>query len=167
MMTLFQLEIPRRGNVCARGNEPLTPGMEYFSVLVEDPELGLKRVDYCPACWSVAKNEVKARSQWKAKVLFKKEEAPIHLNRDERIMYLFKESMKADTPESHAETFVLALFLARRRLMYLRQEVKQDDGTIVQIYEDAATEEMYTIRKVDLSQLQISTIQLEVAKKLK
>jgi len=167
MKTLFQLEIPRRGNVCVKGNEALIPGMEYFSVLVEDPELGLKRLDYCPTCWAIAKNEVKARSQWKAKVLSKKEEAPIHLNRDERILYLFKESTKEDTPEAHIETFVLALFLARRRLMYLRQEVKQDDGTIIQLYEEAATEEMYTIRKVDLSQVQISTIQLEVAKKLK
>lgn len=166
MKSVFQLEIPRRGSVCAHANEPLTPGMEYFSVLVEDVELGLKRLDYCPACWEKIKDEVKAHSQWKAKVLSKKDETPIHLNRDERIMYLLQESMKLDTPEAHAETFVLALFLARRRLLYLRQEVKEGDH-ILQIYEEAATEEMLTIRKIELSQLQTDKIQLEVAKKLK
>lgn len=166
MKPVFQLEIPKRGNQCAQGNEPLTPGMDYYSVLVDDEELGLKRLDYCPACWEKIKNEVKARSQWKAKVVAKKEEAPIHLNRDEKIMYLLKESMKLDTPEAHAETFVLALFLARRRILYLRQEVKEDDS-IMQIYEEAATEDMLTIRKIQLSQLQTDKIQLDVAKKLK
>ncbi len=166
MKAVFQLEIPRRGNQCAHGNEPMTPGMEYFSVLVEDAELGLKRLDYCPTCWQKIKDEIKPRSQWKAKVVAKKDETPIHLNRDERILYLLKESMKLDTPEAHAETFVLALFLARRRLLYLRQEVKEE-GQIMQIYEEAATEEMLTIRKMELSQLQTDKIQLEVAKKLK
>lgn len=166
----FQLDIPKRAQACAKGGEQLTPGMDYYSILVEDDALGLVRHDYCTACWEKgAKAEAlaNARSQWKSKVVFRKEDdAQMHLNRDEKILYLLREAMKEQTDEAMAETFVLALYLARRRLLYLRQEL-EEEGHTVQLYEVAATEEMLAIKKIALSHLQIEKIQQDVAKKLK
>lgn len=167
MKSLFQVELPRRAPVCAKGNEPLLPQMDYYSTLIKDEEKGFVRQDFCPACWEmfVKQEAVKqGHSYWKSKVLPKKPLVITAQNRDERVFELLKESLASE--ELAAECFVLALYLARRRLIALRQEIKQEDG-IALLYEVYDTEEMLCIKKQNLSSLQIETIQQSIAKKIK
>ncbi len=169
MRSLFQIEIPKRAHVCAKGNEALLPEMDYFSTLVKDEEKGFLRQDFCVSCWEMFMKEEsihQGRSHWKSKVFPKKEIRITAENRDERVLELLKETLAKSSEEDAAESFVLALYLARRRLIALRQEVKQEDGTAM-LYEIYDTEEMLCIKKQQLSSLEIEKIQQSIAKKLK
>ena len=170
MRNYLQIEIPKRAKVCTKDNAPLAPETPYYSVLCEDEHSGLVRQDYCEHCWQLfARQETisLARSHWKSKVPSKKEEIQLPKHRDERAMVLLKHALQRSDEDSCAEAFVLALFLAHKRILFLRQEIRQDDGQIACLYEVAETEEMIWVKKINLSQLQTEQIQSELAKKFK
>jgi hypothetical protein len=169
MKSPFQLEIPRRSPQCALGLEPLTVGMEYYSVLFLE-EKGYRRQDFCLACWEAKAREESlksSKSYWKSKVYDKKEVTQPPLNKDERAFELFMESLKKEDEEARIETFILALYLARRKILYLRQDLTDQAGRRLQLYEVAKTEEMLTVLRVELSTIQMEKVQLELAKKFK
>ena len=165
---MFQIEIPKRATSCIKGGELLAQGMEYYSTLVRgDGEEDFQRHDYCPACWEKA-NQTMQSSSWKSVVPFKKDGSELPKRRDERALYLLKEVLRDKENENSAlEAFVLSLYLARRRLIFFRQEMKKRDNKTVSIYEVAETEEMLCIPKFEISELPIEKIQLELAKKFK
>lgn len=166
----LQIEIPKRGQMCTQDQGVLAPGSDYYSVLIEDEEKGFVRQDFCPACWErFARQETisHARSHWKSKVPLKKEETLLPRHRDERAMVLLKHALGKNDEESLAEAFVLSLYLARKRILLLRQELRQEDGQLAQLYEVAETEEMIWVKKVNLPTLQTGKVQLELAKKFK
>lgn len=154
-MTTFYQEIPRRAHICTAGEERLEPGMEYFSILNENGQ----RSDFCPSCW---KQEFLngARSYWKSIVPTKAQENPLPKTRDARVLHLLKEAL---AEQSFDEAFVLALYLARKRLLLLRNEIKEE---MMQVYEVAETEEMLCIKKFPLSELDTEKIQLSIAAKI-
>lgn len=165
---LFQIEIPRRAKNCGHGNEILTPGMEYYSVLVAEDDKKYIRFDFCLKCWEgFGKNKFTSnKTSWKAKVPSKKEFQDLSIkSRDEKAFYLLKKALQNGSTE-WAETFVLALYLARRRILYLRKEIVQEDGSILCVYEDPTTEEMFAIQRKSLLGLNIEEIQTKIAEKL-
>lgn len=164
----FQISIPKRASCCAQGQEPLSSGMDYYSILKEGPEEGsYLRYDYCPACWpAVQKQQDKEiRSSWKAHIPSKKELSDLPKQRDARALHLLKEIIARQDSQAEAEAFVLALYLARRRKIVLRQEVALEKGKRASLYEVLETEEMLCIPKLSLSELQIDSVQQELAKK--
>jgi len=157
----YQLEIPRRLAACSKQEEKFTPGMDYYSVLKETEE-GLCRTDFCVHCWEQsAKQECleQALTHWKSKVPPKGKGLFLSQNRDERALQLLKETLGSDLPESQADCFVLALYLARRRLLMMRQQIEQEPGQFYFLYEVAATEEILTVKRMDLLQLSVDEIQ--------
>ncbi len=167
----FQIEIPKRGGHCTLGHEILSPGMEYYSILLSDDNKGYQRFDYCLACWENSAKEKfnqAAKTAWKAKVASKKEVEDLSTKtRDEKAFDLLKEALQNPNEADWAEVFVLALYLARRRILYLRQEIVQDDGSTLCVYEVASTEEMLPIIRKSLLQVNIEEIQLNLAQKLR
>lgn len=166
----FQIEIPKRGDMCAQGKEPLIPGMEIHSVLRESLEdQGLyERQDYCNFCWEqLCSQNTIIGSIWKSKIPFKNEAPNLPKQRDARAMSLLKEALMRNGKDDHAEAFILALYLARRRLMYFRQELVLEDGQAASVFEVADTEEMLCVRKISLSTLHIEKIQRELAIKFR
>lgn len=167
---MFQLEIPKRSTCCIKGGEPLLQGIDYYSALVRnDGEEIYQRQDYCLACWEGFTVSQQVMSSWRSTVPFKKETSELPKRRDERALYLLKELLANEDMSSGAmaQAFVLALYLARRRLIFLRQELKREGKPLLSLYEVAETEEMLCIPKLAISDLQIDTIQLELAKKFK
>ena len=163
----FILEIPKRSSTCYRGKENLVPGEEYFSALIEDDtKPGYLRRDYCKKCWEEAlKEDTKLfKSSWKAKVPANYKPPKIKENYFEKAFRVLRETM--DTPENQGEAFLLALFLARKKKLILRQEIAKDGKTFY-LYENPATEEMLAIRKVDLTEIQQEKIQADMARKFK
>lgn len=164
----FQIEIPRRSFACTKGLEPFKVGADYFSVLVDETE-GLKRYDFCETCWE---NGVKeeflstAKSSWKSKVPEKKTERDLFQNRDEKILHLLKTSCPSGSFEEEMERFVLAIYLARKKILLLRQELAEENG-VIDLYEVAETEEMIAVKKMPWNQIQVNKIQIELAEKLK
>ena len=167
---MFQIEIPKRAPCCIKGGEPLLHGSEYYSVLVLGESEGIfRRQDYCLSCWEQSADlnvSQQMNSSWKSTVPLKKEASELPKRRDDKALYLLKEILaNQESKSTIAEAFVLALYLARRRLIFLRQEMKREGKLPVCIYEVADTEEMLCVTKISLSDLHIEEVQLELAKK--
>lgn len=167
----FQIEIPKRNTICTHCQKLLAPGMEFHSTLRGcSEEGGCIRQDYCLNCWEnlASQNALEAaRSTWKSKVPTKKEASCLPKQRDARAMCLLREALLRNGIDDHGEAFVLTLYLARKRLIYFRQDLLLEDGQKASIYEVAQTEEMLCVRKVASSALQIEKIQRELAAKFK
>lgn len=165
-MTLpFQLQIPKRNPLCALGDEALTAGMAYYSLLSDNGEL---RKDFCTTCWKKFLKSEDGKSAvryWKSKVPLKKIKAFLTQDKDAHVFSHFRKMLETSDSQSEVERFVLSLYLARRRLVALRKEEKQEE-TIFQIYEVLATEELFSIKKVNLLKAEIEAIQLRIAEKL-
>jgi len=170
-MNTKKIEIPRRNGLCAHCQQPLQPGTPYFSVLLDETKEGVyTRLDYKADCWKqegLQQSYQKARSIWKAKVPLKKDLSELPKQRDARALFLLKESLANHAPESYAESFVLSLYLARRRKIAMRQESFFSDGHPASLYEVYETEEMLLVPKLALSNLEVEKIQLAIAAKLK
>lgn len=170
MKSAFQIEIPRRGPYCSQGKELFLPGMDYYSILLEEGEI--RRQDFCSACWeSSARDQFlpKVHTSWKSKVAAGKKEEPLDAqSRDDKILFILNETLKKETlsPDEEVECFVLALYLARRRRLLLRKELQKEGGKF-NLYEVADTEEMLYVRRVELSQIATEKVQAELANKIK
>lgn len=167
MNSLFQLEIPKRSSQCAHQGERLLPGMEIFSLLLEETEKqSLSRRDFCSACWTHVKHvegeQPTARGYWKSKI--EKRKTPEGSSRIERALALLRTLQQA--PElKEAEIFVLCLFLSHARQLALRQEFQKEDQTY-HLYEILRKEEFLTIKVINLSQIQIEELQKSLADQL-
>ena len=102
---------------------------------------------------------------WKATVPFRKEPSELPKQRDARALHLLKENILCNHLEDYSETFVLSLYLARRRRITFRRDMLLPDGKQGALYEVADTEEMLLVPKVLLSDLQVENLQLTLAKK--
>lgn len=167
MNSLFQLEIPKRSLQCAHQGERLLPGMEIYSLLLgEEKSERLARRDFCSACWAQVRplqgEESSARGYWKSKI--EKRKVVENLSRVERALAVLRTLQQA--PElQEAEIFVLCLFLSHARQLALRQEF-QKDGSTYHLYEILRKEEFLTVKVINLSQVQIETLQKSLADQL-
>lgn len=171
LKTPFQIVIPRRGALCTHGGEPFTKGCEYYSVLVDAAEEGVfERRDYCLACAAklLSENAFKGvRSLWKSAIPPQKLPSDLPKQREAQALIFLKEALSGNESGSYEEAFILSLYLARRRRLYQRQEIRLADGKEAILYEVPETEEMLCVRKLPLSELQIDKLQVELAKKFK
>lgn len=165
---LFQIQIPKRSVQCCAKEETFVSGMEYFSLLKENDKNEYERLDYCVSCFQEAllKNEIKNGAKyWKSKVPLKKRAPSSPQNKDVEIFELFKNSIAEVSDESNGISFVLALYLCRKRAILLRKEIIKDNLTF-QIYEIAETEEMVAIKKMNFLYHEVEEIQRQIASKL-
>lgn len=159
MNSLFQLEIPKRKSHCQKGQEPFTPGMEYYSVLA-DGENGIERFDYCTTCWTIPQSQ----TYWQGRLPTKQDTAAIQNNKIQKALHLLKE-MISTKDSNEGEVFILALFLARARKLFLRKEFQE--GTYhYHLYEIAHLDEFLTIKNITLNETEILQIQQSLAVKL-
>jgi hypothetical protein len=167
MNSLFQIEIPRRSAECFKGQEPLTPGTEYYSLLVNDEdEKKWVRRDFCPNCWQTMKEDVSAgQSYWRSRIEEKPEVvAPISTKTGRALQILKDLLSRPDGNE--AEIFVLVLYLAHARQLILRRDFEKE-GIGYQVYEIAKQDEFLTIKKVSLMHLEGDLLQQSLSSKLK
>lgn len=169
-MAIVSINIPMRSRRCCRGQEEFTQGTEYYSLLEEGSEEGFLRKDFCVPCWEKRISEEEetnpSRIYWKSSVPVKKQGPDLSLRRDERALQLLKEIYQNDSEEDLSQAFVLALLLARTRVLQLRQEMIQDDGQVILLYEVADTEEMLCVKKIDHSNIPKQEVQQLLAEKL-
>lgn len=125
------------------------------------------RKDYCLNCWNTDGLSSSARqgSYWKGVVPAKKAASEIPKQRDARALHLLKENLLCNHDEDAAETFILSLYLARRKRLLFRKEMVMHNGQPGTLYEIPETEEMLLTPKLKLSELEIEKLQLLLAKK--
>lgn len=166
----FHLEIPKRSQNCAKGSEPLTPGMECISV-VEEKNDALTRQDFCLACWSqdnLKEAYANAQSYWKSRVPIKKSEpsslSAAHLA--DRALDLMRQVLSQDSETAQIEAFVLSLLLNRQKRIQFRKTLKKEDGAVYSLYEVSHTDEVWAIKQIPISQIEIHKVQTILSDKL-
>jgi len=166
-MSVLPIEIPKRAPCCTKNGEPLLQGCHYYSVLTRGEEEGTYlRQDYCEPCWQ--QMELRHGSSWRSIVPPTKSVSELPKQRDERALYLLKETLRdLDRSGAVAEAFVLALYLARRRRIVLRQEMAREGKLPLSIYEVIETEEMIGVPKMVLAELDVEKVQQELAVKFR
>jgi len=129
--------------------------LDYISVLEEIDDL-LERRDYCTICWDAFTKRVdKVPSQhWRAKVPTKEEKEDASKSQDEKAMDLLKKLVSGDRVEDRHLAFVLALYLERRHQILLRKEMDS-----YYFYEIAMTEEMISVQRIDVMELDLEKLQ--------
>lgn len=159
------VEFPKRAAHCHHGKEILSSGDEYYTLLLDDLEKGYKRLDYCTSCWQkIGPQECK--SYWRAKVPPSQKPGKVKESTYQTALRLLKEVVLDKTEEGEKEAFILALLLARKRRLLLRQELVERGETTF-LYENPQTEEMFTIRRVDIPPHEREMIQEKLSKKFK
>lgn len=168
-MSVLQLEIPARSRKCCVEQEDFSSGSEYYSLLELDDEC-YKRKDFCPDCWKKHNTHPVADKSkkifWKSRVPLKTDASPQTIQRDQYALQLLREFLQSGRKEEEPQAFVLALFLARSKLLRCINEVKEN-GKHVFLYEVAATEEILPVKKVDLSTDQAEEVRKVLAAKCK
>lgn len=167
MNSLFQLEIPKRNIQCAHQGERLLPGMDIYSLILEEGvEQRLARRDFCSSCWTKIRDEhtllPSNRGYWKSKI--EKRKVPEGASRVEKALVLLRFLLQSGESQE-AEIFVLCLFLSHARQLVLRQEFKRE-GETYHLYEILRKDEFVTIKVVNLSLIQIETLQKSLAEQL-
>lgn len=165
MSSLFQIEIPKRNTTCSALGERLLPGMEYYSLLVENDVQQMIRQDFCTSCWPQVVDSdavLKSRGYWKSKIDLKKHE-PVS-SRSDKALNLLKELLQA-APLQEEEIFVLTVFLSHARKLILRQEFEKE-GAKWGIYEIPRQDEFVTIKILPLGSIDTDLIQKILAEKL-
>jgi hypothetical protein len=165
MNSLFSISIPKRQAVCAHQSEKFTPGMDVFSLLTEDESEKIIRHDFCATCWTHIQPEInlqKNRGYWKSTI--EKKTKLSDASRAEQALALLRLLLENPVPHE-AEIFVLCLFLAHARQLVLRKESVKE-GTTYYHYELLKRGEWMTVKMVQLSSVEIETIQRSIADKL-
>lgn len=138
-------EVPRRSRLCYQCSAPFVPGSIYYSLLTD------QRKDFCPNCFQ---NQMKGGIFWKAQI---PEKPKVQTKQAERALDLLREIYQ----EQKETAYILALYLQRQKLIIKRQEHED-----LILFEVVDTEEILTIKKVELPSLDIERIRAEIAKKL-
>jgi len=170
------IQLPRRSDSCQQCQERFARGSDYYSLLSGDELMpakteALSRKDYCLPCWQKSSSEdtgTLTGSYWKSTIPKKNDASGPPLKRDEKALDLLKSAMggnNSDDQLSEIEIFILAIFLAQRRVLIFRNEVEQS-GLKYQVFEIADTEELLALKKIDLSRVDLSSIQKTLALKL-
>ena len=163
MNSLFQIDIPKRSAQCAHQGERLLPGMEIYSLLMEEEGERLARHDFCLECWTqighAQSGHPLARGYWRSKIEKRKGEEGN--SRVARALLLLRSLLQLSDPPQ-AEIFILCLFLSHARQLALRQEIKREESTYY-LYEILRQEEFITVKVIHLSQLQIENVQKSLA----
>jgi len=158
--------IPRRSRNCSRSNKKFEPGDQYLSIISEGEHDGLyHREDILLEIWEENPDQdllKKACSSWKAKIPKGADVPQEPQELLERAYELFFESL--DKHES-LRAFILALFLARKKVFIFRQEMIHHDK-LSYLYEVADTEEVVCLEVMKPTKEQIQEIQDELSREV-
>jgi len=158
--------IPRRSRSCSKSKKKFEPGDEYLSIIFEKEHEGLMhREDISISYWEEHRDDMllqEACSSWRAKI-------PEGLNAPkepeemlERAFELFFEYLDKPDP---MKAFILALFLARKKVMIFRQEMMHQDRQTY-VFEVVETEEMVCVDVMKPTLSQTQEIQDELAREV-
>lgn len=162
-MILPRIDFPKRQAQCSADGHIFLTGEKYHT-LVFYAEKGWQRKDLCVNCWTQLQQEPSPAPQcsWQSSIAEKpkKEEPPKH--KDERALALFKEKSIDLTQESSQEAYVLALYLARKKILLKKQEIDQG-GERFSVYETAGDEAIFAIRQWSFDQGTAAALQQRIA----
>ncbi len=152
MNALYQIEIPKRARACCTCLHTFSDGKVYISVLSHADSDQWTRCDFCEKCYKQVHPKKKPPIMWKGNAVCNISVKPDETDQKLQLIGLLREMLSngADVDE----TFVIALYLARKRALLFRHEIQAPGGRMMWVYEAAGTEEMFSVPKAPLDRLQ-------------
>lgn len=162
MSQKYRIKIPRRLTVCFNCGEKLKPGMYYYSALYDSLD-EVRREDSCASCWEKEdeKKESTKYTYWCAKVTKRREDKELKQTRDEKLLKLLQSLLFNERKEDTSLVLILCLYLERKKYILRRKEEKE-----VVFYENPFTEEVFVVKKVEMSSILVEIIQEKINKTL-
>ncbi|MEM7624698.1 MAG: hypothetical protein AAF333_03615 [Planctomycetota bacterium] len=127
-------EVSKASGVCAATGEPLEPGRDCYSALVDIPadereandQLGMRRVDVSAAAWEDGHRPAHLFSFWKTTVPEPNDKKKMFVD-DAVLLNLLRRLEDATEPQRLAFRYVVALILMRKKLLRYDGSETRDD----------------------------------------
>ncbi len=153
-------EITQGEGACRQCARSLEEGEEYFSAIY-DRGATFERRDFCLTCWeSTPKQDV--FSFWKTRIPLKEEKPKKYVD-DEIILDFFRKLENETEPSKRNFRYVLALFLMRRKVLKLKDIVRDQTGEALLLHSKAEDKD-YKAYITELTDEQIVDVTEEVGK---
>ncbi len=150
-------EIQRCTRSCAASGKELTPGEEFYSVLIAQGA-ELKRYDYSAEAWQGPPEE--AVGWWKSQMPSPTSKR-IHWAPNDVMLHFFEQI--ESQPEKQDMRYVLALLLVRRRVLRLEDQQRDEQGGEVLVLYCPRRETTYRVAALPPDSSRIDAIQEELA----
>ena len=177
-MSATEWKIAKPGTCCAVCKSEFQPGTEYYSTLDDRPSsegvagaekhaLGdLLRNDYCLACFQTHR-PADAFYFWKAAVPLAEDSESARKNLRptmdlEHVFEFFKRLEGETAPQKIAFRYVLALILARKKILQSTGQLKDSDARRVQIYKEKGAAVEHAVIEPELSAEEIAGLSDEL-----
>jgi hypothetical protein len=157
--------IQSRGDVCASSGKQFEEG-EFFYTLLYEEKLGFRREDLSEAAFKERPADApQPFSFWRLKYQPPPPPAPEALGKQTAEDLLRRYMADGGSQYANAR-YILALMLERKRLMREVETKRDEQGSLVRIYEHVKTGEVFLIPDPQLRLDQIAAVQAEVAGQL-
>ena len=145
---------------CGQGFRNQTP---YHTLLSDGPQEYLRQ-DICAQCWETQYLDARDRkgfiSHWQGLYEAPPASAPDAIQKD-TAESLLRKLIERNDPVYLPATFILAVILERKRLLRVKEQLRQG-GRRIFIYEQPKTGDLFTIPDPDLQLDQLESVQRQV-----
>jgi len=161
--------IQSRAHACEACAKPFADRQRYHTLLYDERQEHLRRLDVCAACWKSQFSEgARERkgfvSHWQGVYEVPPAQTPDPIQK-ETAETLLRKLIERNDPRYAPAAFILAVMLERKRLLKVKEQLKRD-GRRVFVYEHPKTGDVFTIADPQLHLNQLEAVQHDVAQLL-
>ena len=161
--------IQSRAHACEACAKPFADRQRYHTLLYDERQEHLRRLDVCAACWKSQFSEgARERkgfvSHWQGVYEVPPAQTPDPIQK-ETAETLLRKLIERNDPRYAPAAFILAVMLERKRLLKVKEQLKRDGGRVF-VYEHPKTGDVFTIADPNLHLDQLEQVQRDVAQLL-
>ena len=161
---MIEWNIQSRAHACEACGHAFADKQPYFTLLF-DERAGLRRQDICAACWAKDGPAMQSRedllSRWQG-VYEAPPPRPVDPIQKDTAETLLRKLTDRNDPRHAPAAYILAVMLERKRLLRVKEQVKQEDRRLF-IYEQPKTGDLFTITEPQLRLDHLEQVQHDVA----
>jgi hypothetical protein len=160
---MIDWNLQSRAHACQTCEQPFADQHPYHTLLF-DEAAGYRRHDVCETCWTAkfAAGPRQHLSHWQGVYEAPPAEPPDAIQH-ETAESLLRKLVEANDPAHAAARYILAVMLERKRILKVKDQIKQDDGRRVFVYEHGGNGDVFTILDPALQLQQLDAVQREVS----
>ena len=160
--------IQARARVCQACGRGFADKEPYHTLLYEQRS-GFERMDICAGCWEAQHKHGSSDrkgfvSHWQGVFSVPPPPPPEPIQRDSAES-LLRRLLERKDPALHPAAYILAVMLERKRVLKIREQIRQE-GRRIFVYEHPRSGEVFTIADPDLKLDQLEQVQRDVGRLL-
>jgi hypothetical protein len=160
--------IQSRAHACEACAKPFADRQPYHTLLYDERQEHLRRMDVCDACWQNqfsdgARERKGFVSHWQG--VFEVPPPVTEAIQKDTAETLLRKLVEQNDPQHAPAAYILAVMLERKRLLKIKEQIKRD-GQRVFVYEHPKSGDTFTITDPNLHLGQLEQVQHDVAQLL-